>query len=160
GYAPREIIGTSFDRLTQIEDEDEFRRIATRIKAGEPVEQLEAVRRRKDGTLVDVWVTVSPIFDRHGEVAAISSIERDVSLRKRAEQEIREAMKHREQFLAILSHELRNPMAAVASAARVLRDDAIREDMRRRAVSVLQRQTSHMSRMLDDLLDISRIRQG
>jgi two-component system CheB/CheR fusion protein len=160
GYSSGEMIGAPYERLVPAEREGEVRDMLARVQRGDAVQQLETVRRRKDGAMVDVSVTVSPIRDRHGDVASMSSIERDVSLRKRAETEIREAVKQREQFLAILSHELRNPMAAMTSAARVLKDGTLNPDLRQRAVTVLQRQIAHMSRMLDDLLDISRVRQG
>jgi signal transduction histidine kinase len=76
-----------------------------------------------------------------------------------AEQELQEGVRRREQFLAMLSHELRNPLAAILSATRLLEprssDEACRE-----AGLVVERQANHMARLLDDLLDVARITRG
>jgi two-component system CheB/CheR fusion protein len=160
GWTAQEILHRSYETLVPAERTPELAQLLARVRRGEAADRVESVRRRKDGSLVDVSQTVAPILGRLGEVAGMSTIERDITPQKRTEEEIREAVKHREQFLAVLSHELRNPMAAVTNAARVLRDPNAEEALRGRAVTVLERQTSHMSRLLDDLLDISRIRQG
>ncbi len=83
----------------------------------------------------------------------------DVTERKRADDEVRTAARRREQFLAMLSHELRNPLAAVMNAASILKQApgaAVGEQLR----DVIERQAGHMTRLLDDLLDVSRITRG
>jgi two-component system CheB/CheR fusion protein len=84
----------------------------------------------------------------------------DVTNRKRAEEEIRTAARRREQFLAMLSHELRNPLAAVVSAARVMRAPHVKPEAVDKARQIVERQSRHMARLLDDLLDVSRITRG
>jgi two-component system, chemotaxis family, CheB/CheR fusion protein len=80
-----------------------------------------------------------------------------IILRKRAEQEAREGVDLRDRFLAMLSHELRNPLAAVLNAARLLDCEGLDEESRRLANGAIQRQSQQMARLLDDLLDVSRI---
>jgi two-component system, chemotaxis family, CheB/CheR fusion protein len=84
----------------------------------------------------------------------------DVTNRKRAEEEIRTAARRREEFLAMLSHELRNPLAAVLSAARVMRAKNAKQESIDKARQIVERQSHHMARLLDDLLDVSRITRG
>jgi CheY-like chemotaxis protein len=84
----------------------------------------------------------------------------DVTDRKRDEEEIRTAARRREEFLAMLSHELRNPLAAVVSAAKVMRAENVAAESVERARQIVERQSRHMARLLDDLLDVSRITRG
>jgi two-component system CheB/CheR fusion protein len=84
----------------------------------------------------------------------------DITNRKQAEDEIRMAARRREEFLAMLSHELRNPLAAVVSATKVMRAQNIKPEAVERARQIVERQSRHMARLLDDLLDVSRITRG
>src|SRR4029077_5512389 len=81
----------------------------------------------------------------------------DITDRKRAEDEIRLGAKRREEFLAMLSHELRNPLSAVVSAAGVMRSETAKPEKIDKARQIVERQSRHMARLLDDLLDVSRI---
>jgi two-component system, chemotaxis family, CheB/CheR fusion protein len=160
GYTTDEMIGRSLATIVGADRQAEHRALLLRAIEGQPLEYLETARRRKDGSVLHVSMQVSPILGASGEVTGIATIERDITQRKRAEDDVRQAVAQRERFLAILSHELRNPLAAVVSGARLLQKDDSTEELRHRALAVLQRQATHMARLLDDLLDISRIRQG
>ena len=85
GYAAREVIGQSVTILVPPDRVDEVRGILERIRRGERVDHFETVRRRKDGTLLDISLTVSPIIDASGNVVGASKVARDISERKRAE---------------------------------------------------------------------------
>jgi PAS domain S-box-containing protein len=87
GYTSEEVIGKPVSMLAPPERHDEIPAILERIKRGEPVEHLETIRVRKDGTRINVSITVSPIHDRDGQVTGASTIARDISERRRAEQE-------------------------------------------------------------------------
>ena len=84
----------------------------------------------------------------------------DITERKQAEAEIQEGVRRREQFLAMLSHELRNPLAAILSATRLLDAAGWQDGACHEAGQVVERQAKHMTRLLDDLLDVSRITRG
>jgi two-component system CheB/CheR fusion protein len=84
----------------------------------------------------------------------------DITDRKRAERELHAAARRREQFLAMLSHELRNPLAAVLAATQVMQAPAVEQRALGTAREVIERQSAHMARLLDDLLDVSRITRG
>ena len=90
GYAAREVIGQSVTILAPPDRVDEVRGILERIRRGERVDHFETVRRRKDGTLLDISLTVSPIIDESGNVVGASKVARDISERKRAEDALRE----------------------------------------------------------------------
>jgi PAS domain S-box-containing protein len=89
GYAPEEIIGRHISALAAPGHEDEMPSILDRIRRGEKVERYDTVRRRKDGSLIDVALTVSPIRDEVGQVIGASKIARDITERKRAEAALR-----------------------------------------------------------------------
>ncbi|RYZ02238.1 MAG: response regulator [Myxococcales bacterium] len=111
----------------------------------------------------EAWdlVTRLPLNDAGGNIVGIIGIFRDVTAQKRSEQRIVEAVARRDQFLAMLSHELRNPLGAMVTAAQLLEaqgEDAPTE-RRRRLLDVLMRQSKQMARLLDDLLEASRVTQ-
>ncbi len=101
-----------------------------------------------------------PLRDENNEVYAVAGISSDITDRKRAETEAREALARRDDFLAMLSHELRNPLSAILNAAQVLERGTADPAFQQEAREVIQRQVGQMSRLLDDLLDVTRIAQN
>jgi CheY-like chemotaxis protein len=112
---------------------------------------------RADGSVLYVQNDVEPLYDRHGDVCGCVSVCVDMTERKRAEHLLREADRRKDEFLATLSHELRNPLAPIRNAVELMRragpDSAVAE----RALAILDRQLQQMVRLTDDLLDMSRI---
>lgn len=98
-----------------------------------------------------------PVFDSNGEVEAVAGTTRDVTERKAVEESILEADKKKDDFLALLAHELRNPLAPIRNGLEVLRLAEGDEEAMKSAREMMDRQLSHMVRLIDDLLDISRI---
>jgi CheY-like chemotaxis protein len=105
---------------------------------------------RKDGKRIHVSLTISPIRDADGRVIGASKIARDVTEQKATE-------RAKDEFLAMLGHELRNPLAAVQSAIIAARLDPSRRD---NALEIARRQTVQLRRLVDDLLDVARVTQG
>ena len=95
-----------------------------------------------------------------GEPSAILKIFHDVTARKRAEDELREAEKYKDHFLAMLSHELCNPLAAILSSLELLRENGNDEETVHLAYGVMDRQFANLLRLVDDLLDVARLGQG
>ncbi len=93
GYTPEEIIGQPFAVLVPPQHQDQVSYILDRIKRGEPIDHYETVRLRKDGVLVDVALTESPISDAAGTIIGISTIGRDITERKRIERELEESQR-------------------------------------------------------------------
>jgi PAS domain S-box-containing protein len=160
GYGAAEILGKPITLLIPPELEDEERRIIDRLRAGERIEHYETVRLRKDGTRRDISLTVSPVRDASGRLVAISKIGRDITARKNEQREIEEEARRKDEFLAILSHELRNPLAPIRYALSLAKQPKASPEHRRRAEDVIERQVELMGRLLDDLFDVSRISRG
>jgi two-component system, chemotaxis family, CheB/CheR fusion protein len=114
---------------------------------------------RADGTSFPAEYWSHPIL-RNSEVIGAVVTFLDVTARKEAERELQEGAQRREQFLAMLSHELRNPLAAILSATRLLELETALDSRCMEATQVVERQAKHMARLLDDLLDVSRITHG
>jgi two-component system CheB/CheR fusion protein len=157
GYAANEVIGRNASFMVPENKLQEEAELLAQLARGQKLEPFETVRLRKDGTPVDVSMTVSPLFDEHNRLVGASTIARDITQRKRDEAEVRRALKQRDQFMALLSHELRNPLAAMLHACTLLRLDEKGDP--RKPLDALERQCRHVARLLDDLLDVSRMRQ-
>jgi two-component system CheB/CheR fusion protein len=114
---------------------------------------------RADGTSFPAEYWSHPIL-RESEVIGAVVTFLDITERRRAEEEVHEGVRRREQFLAMLSHELRNPLAAILSATRLLKSAGWTGPACDEAGQVVERQANHMTRLLDDLLDVSRITRG
>ena len=117
GYKPEEVVGKCVTVLIPDDHLDEEPNILERIRRGERVEPYETVRQRKDGSLVDISLTVSPIRDAFGTVVGASKIARDISARKRAEEALAKAAELQDLLVAELSHRVKNTLATVVSIA-------------------------------------------
>lgn len=167
GYSASEMIGVSIMRLIPKSNQAEEDHILARIRGGERVDPIETVRVKKDGRLLDVSITVSPIRDSTGRVVGASKVARDISERKRAEEKLHEAKvaaekasQAKDDFLALLSHELRTPLTPALAAASYL---AEHEDLLpefREEVTAIWRNVQLEARLIDDLLDLTRITRG
>jgi PAS domain S-box-containing protein len=160
GYAPDEIIGKPISTIIPCELHDEEAHVLERLRRGDRVEHFETVRLRKDGTRVEVSLTVSPVRDEQGEIVGASKIARDISERKRSERLLREADHRKDEFLAMLAHELRNPLAPLRNAAELVCRAKHEAPELQVACGIMDRQLRQMTRLVDDLLDISRISTG
>jgi PAS domain S-box-containing protein len=157
GYSPAEAIGRSVDLIIPPELREQERQTLQRIRQGERVDHFETVRVTKDGRRVDVSLTLSPVRDDSGRVIGASKVARDISERKRMDAALREADRRKDEFLATLAHELRNPLAPIRHSLEILLRSDGDPRLFRHATDILSRQLSHMIRLVDDLLDMSRI---
>jgi CheY-like chemotaxis protein len=107
-----------------------------------------------------VTVHVSPIRNAAGTVTGLMAAIRDITERKRAEEALRAAARAKDEFLAMLGHELRNPLGAIAGAAGVLDRKGAPNAHAQQARAVIGRQVQHLSRLVDDLLDVTRVSSG
>ena len=171
GWTAAEAVGR---HITLIVPEDrlaEEDQVMARIRRGERVEHFDTVRRTKDGRLVDMSITVSPVKDSRGRIVGASKIARDITERRRLEEERRQllawertareaaeaANRAKDEFLATVSHELRTPLNGVFGWARMLQSADMDDATRERAVAAIVRGAAAQARLIEDLLDISRI---
>ncbi|HTM56889.1 MAG TPA: PAS domain S-box protein, partial [Candidatus Udaeobacter sp.] len=160
GFTASEAVGRPITVLIPDDRLEEERMIIDRLTRGERVEHFETVRVTKDGRRLDVSLTISPIRDAGGRIIGASKVARDITARRRSEEALRDADRRKDEFLATLAHELRNPLAPIRNSLGLLemagRSDATVEHVR----AMMERQVNHMVRLVDDLMEVSRITRG
>src|SRR5688572_681903 len=161
GYPAHEAIGQPILMLIPSDRQDEEAVILGRLSRGERIEHYETVRKAKNGRLIDISLTISPIFDERGKVIGASKIARDISQQKETQRRLEEADQRKNEFLALLAHELRNPLGPIRHAAKILgaKSPPSPADVRW-ATNIIDRQAEHMTRLVEDLLDVARITRG
>ncbi|HTU00779.1 MAG TPA: ATP-binding protein, partial [Candidatus Sulfotelmatobacter sp.] len=123
-------------------------------------EEFDFRFRRTDGSELLVLACTSPVTGQDGGVVGALGMFSDITQRKRAEEALRAADRRKDDFLAVLAHELRNPLAPVQNAVHILRARGTGDPTARWAEDVIDRQSRQLARLVDDLLDLSRIRRG
>ncbi|MGZ5437276.1 MAG: PAS domain S-box protein [Pyrinomonadaceae bacterium] len=176
GYSADEAIGRHITLLLPQDRLKEESLIIEKICCGDRVDHFETVRRRKDGSLFDVSLTISPIKNQEGRVVGASKIARDITERKKTEAERDELLKRehaaradaeaanrlKDEFLATLSHELRNPLNAVVGYAEILlrSKETRHNELVVKAAETIRRNALAQTRLVSDLLDLSRLQMG
>jgi PAS domain S-box-containing protein len=164
GYKDREIIGQHFSVFyTPEERQDRRPQMGLTTAKDEGTFEDEGWRVRKDGTRFQAHVVITPVYDEAGTHRGFAKITHDVSERRKWEQEHlreREASIRKDQFLAVLSHELRNPLTPIRNVLQVLTQQAASTPVLRQACEMMDRNVRVMTRLVDDLLDLSRIASG
>jgi PAS domain S-box-containing protein len=167
GFSAAEMVGRSIRRLVPDDRQQEEDEVLARIRRGERVDHYETIRRRKDGSLIPVSLTVSPIRSLDGTVVGASKIARDITDRKRAEDErqrllklARDASSLKDEFLATLSHELRTPLNAIVGYVRMMQSGLMTGEKQTRALEIVGRNVTSLVQIVEDVLDVSRIISG
>jgi len=131
-----------------------------RVLSGETIHGAEARLEREDGQQFDLLLGSGPLRDAEGCVVGFVATLTDITELREAEEALREADRRKDEFLATLAHELRNPLAAISNAAEVARRSPDDEEARTWSAEVIERQVQQLGHLVDDLLDISRISRG
>jgi PAS domain S-box-containing protein len=160
GYRADEIVGRPIRVIIPADRQSEEDRVLATIRDGRAVEHFETVRQRKDGSLVDISLSVSPVRARDGTVIGASKIARDVTEQRRLARRAEEAGRAKDEFLAMLSHELRTPLNAVLGYTRMLRDGRYADDRRDQVIEIIERNARILSQLVSDVLDVSSIVTG
>ncbi len=167
GYSAEQAVGRHISFIIPPDRIDEEERILAQLRAGERLCHFDTVRLRSDGQPVHVSLTISPIYDAAGRVIGASKITRDITDRKQAEERIyglmaqlEETNRCKDEFLAILAHELRNPLASLRNVLEILKRGNGNSAVMEQVCPTLERQLGQMTRLVDDLLDINRISRG
>ncbi|HEX2199098.1 MAG TPA: PAS domain S-box protein [Burkholderiales bacterium] len=160
GYARTEILGRHFSRFYSADD----------IEAGKPWEELATARRtgraeaegwrlRKDGSRFWARAVLTALYDTDGHLRGFAKVTQDLTARKHI-QDLEKAARNVNEFIAMLAHELRNPLAPIRAAVEVMAKtppgDARHEELRR----TIDRQAAQLSRIVEDMVDISRVTRG
>ena len=128
GFTAQEMIGESIAKIFPPDRLQEENLILARLQTGERVDHFETLRRRKDGDLIDVSLTISPIRNAEGIIVGASKIARDVTAQKQAQRKLEQVMEElkranrlKAEFLTTLSHELRTPLNAILGWVQILK---------------------------------------
>ena len=124
------------------------------------VRDAEVLIERPDGSRITVVVNIRPQKNQQGEGAGAINCFYDITERKRTEEALRDSDRRKDDFLAALGHELRNPFAAITTAATLLEQRIGSDATAKRPLDVIARQSRHVARLVDDLLDTARIGRG
>ena len=161
GYSLEELSYKTFSEITHSDDLHQEMEMRRRLAAQEiETYQLEKRYIHQSGRVVWVSVFVSLERDSEGKPIATHSYIEDISSRKELEDELRSAIRQRDQFLAMLSHELRNPLGAILNTCAVLGRRKNFSKNLQGPIAIVTRQARQMAELLDDLLDVSRITTG
>ena len=181
GYTSAEMIGQPVTRLVPSDQQAAQAELRLQIERGSRIVHHETIKLRKDGRLIDVSLTMSPIVNAEGKVVGCSRISRDISERMRAENEIRQlnttleqrirertnqlqdSNRELETFAYSVSHDLRGPLRSVEGFARILVRDYPGKVLDERAADLMQRMSAgamRMGQLIEDLLNLSRINRG
>jgi two-component system CheB/CheR fusion protein len=159
GLSPDEIIGRL---IADVIGQAAFERIRPhieRVLSGEVVKYEEQVNFKGIGPR---WINAvyTPIFDSTGQPDGWVAVVIDIDDRKKAEEALREADRRKDEFLAMLAHELRNPLAPIRNAVHVLKRLGPPEPQLQQLRDMIDRQSEHLARLVDDLLEVARFTQG
>ena len=160
GYSADEIIGRPIRMIIPADRQSEEDQLLAAIRAGRAVEHFETVRQRKDGSSIEISLSVSPVRARDGTIIGASKIARDVTEQRRLGRRAEEAVRAKDEFLAMLSHELRTPLNAVLGYTRMLRDGRFTDERREEVFEIIERNARVLSQLVSDVLDVSGIVSG
>ena len=181
GWTAEEMIGRPITTIIPKDRLEEEPRILARLRAGDRVDHFETIRQGKDGTLIYVSVTISPIRDQTGRIIGASKVARDITPQKRYQQELEAAKRvaedarrsaeeakeaaeaanrAKDHFLSVLSHELRTPLTPVLGAISMMEQDASIPAHLAAQLQMIRRNVETEARLVDDLLDLTRIARG
>jgi PAS domain S-box-containing protein len=155
GYSAEEAIGHHITLIIPPELHQEEEDIIRKLRQGIRIQHYETVRMRKDGTKVDVSLSISPVKDRAGNIIGAAKIARDITER-------RELERRKDEFISIASHELKTPITALKGFTHLLLRKFERQGVQE-AVPILTKmeaQINRLAKLIDDLLDASKIQAG
>ncbi len=157
GYTAEQALGRHISLIIPADRAEEETEILARLCEGQRVDHFETVRRRRDGRMIEVSLTISPVKDGSGRIIGASKIARDITPAKQAAAALKEADRRKDEFLATLAHELRNPLAPIRNSLEIMKQSLADPGRLRQSYETIERQLAHLVRMVDDLLDVSRI---
>jgi two-component system, sensor histidine kinase and response regulator len=176
GYSAAEILGKPITILAPADHAEEPTQLLSKAADGQGVVHHETVRKRKDGKLIDVSLTISPLRDVAGNIVGASAIARDITERKRAEAErerllvvereqnerLRELDRLKDEFVALVSHELRTPLTSIRGYLELVLDGEGGEltEEQRQFLGVVERNADRLLALVGDLLFLAQIEAG
>ena len=167
GYSEQEAIGNHITIIIPPDRLKEETMIIETIRSGKSIEHFETVRRRKDGTMVDLSVTVSPIKNNAGQIIGASKSARDITMRLEAErtlqlynERLQELVKYKDEFMIMASHELKTPVTVILANLQLVQMQMGEDSVHIPFVTKALRQVQKLSDLITKLLDVSKVQAG
>lgn len=167
GYAAEEAIGRNISLIIPVSKLDEEASIIKKISRGEKIDHIETIRKCKDGSEINVSVTISPVEDRDGKIIGASKIARDISQRIEREKQkalftskLEELNNFKDDFMMMASHELKTPITVIKASLQVLQDSLTKDSGDIMLVDKSLDHVDRLSRLVSELLDVSKIQNG
>lgn len=174
GYSAEEAVGQYFSLLVPPAHPNEVPVLLERLRRGEHINHYETVHTSKDGRLLDVALTLSPLKDSQGRVIGCSTIVHDISQRKQAEGELAQAFaaqraaneelerinKIRRDFVSVVSHEFRTALTGIQGFSQMMRDEDFGIEEMREISSDIYEDAARLNRMIGEMLDLARMESG
>lgn len=161
-WSAGETIGQNISFHFPREKEKELAWIIEKVKAGGKLKAFETIRLSKSGRAIPVSVTISPVYDEEDEIIGKSIIARDITEHKQMMARLEEANLVRSEFVAMVAHDIRSPVAAISGFAHLILDqwDSIGEEDKLVHLKVIARNTENLAKFVEDVLQVSRIESG
>jgi len=160
GARAADVVGLPFWKTpwwaTAAEQREQLKAAISEARQGKFV-RFEAEHRGKDGSVENVDFSIRPMTDDAGRVTMLIPEGRRITERKQAEAALEEADRRKDEFIATLAHELRNPLAPIRNVINLLQRKGSLDPQVQRGADIIARQLDHLTRLIDDLLDVSRI---
>ena len=159
GYSEAEALAANIDRLTALAKVAEQKDFIRRLIAGEAITSFETQRVTKDGSVLDVWMTVTKLMDDTGKAVGLASTERDITARKRSLIDLERSNRELEQFASVASHDLQEPLRMISSYTQLLakRYGSQLDDQAKKYVNYTVDGAVRMQALINDLLSYSRV---
>jgi len=159
GYDEAEVIGRHISLLIPHDRQQEEDMIIDRVRNGLKVQHFETLRQTKDGRLIPISLTISPIKATDGTIIGASKIARDISEQVKAREEIRMLNARKDEFIGIAGHELRTPITTIKGYLQLMEEQA-ETGLARDFLGKALRQVNKLNMLIGDLLDVSKIQSG
>jgi len=169
GWTSEEAIGRPISMTVPSDRMEELTDYMGRVRRGDRVDHLETVRLRKDGSRLDVSITLSPIYDEHQRIIGLSKSSRDITERRRFKAEIWKknieleiASRAKDAFLASMSHELRTPLNSIIgfTGTMLMKLPGDLTDDQERQLQLIQVSARHLLSLINDLLNLAKVQSG
>ena len=166
GYTEKEAVGNSILMLIPPDRQHEEQMILERIYKGEQVKHFDTIRMAKDGKLIPISLTISPVKNNKGEVIGASKIARDITEKIRLQQQLQENTEklerlnsYKDEFIGIASHELKTPLTTIKAYLQLLERE-LPDEVHQQYVNTTLHHVSKLTRLVSELLDVSKIQAG
>jgi PAS domain S-box-containing protein len=162
GYSKAESIGQSLSIVVPLNRSQELEEIRLKVELSGPMRNLEIHRRRKDGSVIDAALAVSPLKDNDGKTIGFLHMLKDITEKNRYERRLKELDRMKSDFVSNVSHELRTPLTAIKGSVDNMLDGIIGSftEKQARYLARIKSNVDRLGRLIGDLLDLSRIESG